>query len=94
MKDKADTRSVNGFLAEFYRKESSIKEFGKRRVPYHYDQGSMWKELITFLRSLESAGVNRPDRFTYLRVRLKNILKFFNILYHLETSLYANVVCK
>ncbi len=91
MKDNVDEiRSLNAFLAEFYHKHSSIKDFACRRVPYHYDQASMPKELIAYLRSQDSRSVNRLDRQTYLRVRLKNKMKLFYMIFfcYLETSLY------
>ena len=71
MKDETnEIRSLHAFLAEFYIKHGSIKHFSSRRVPYHYDQASMFKELITYLRSQDSRNVGRIDRQTYLRVRL------------------------
>ncbi len=91
MKDNVnEIRSLNAFLAEFYIKHSSIKDFACRRVPYHYDQASMPKELITYLRSQDSRHVGRLDRQSYLRVRLKNKMKLFDMIFfcYLETPLY------
>lgn len=58
------------FLAEFFRKHSTIKDFSTRRVPYHYEQAGMSTELVAFLRSTESRHIGRTDRQTYLRVSI------------------------
>ncbi|CAF0883848.1 unnamed protein product [Adineta steineri] len=62
-----DLISIHKFLANFYLKNSTIKDFSTRRVPYHYEQAQMIKELVTFLRSLDSRAVNQLDRQVYLR---------------------------
>jgi hypothetical protein len=50
----------------------------------------MPKELITYLRSQDSRHVGRLDRQSYLRVRLKNKMKLFDMIFfcYLETPLY------
>jgi len=68
--DTNEIRSLNAFLADFHTKHPSIKEFSTRRIPYHYDEANMPKELVTYLRSQASRDVNRLERQTYLRVRL------------------------
>ncbi|UJR37210.1 hypothetical protein I4U23_029919 [Adineta vaga] len=66
--DKNDElRSIHKFLAEFFLKDPSIKDYSRRRVPYHYEQAHMIKELIAYLRSLESRSVAQIDRQAYLR---------------------------
>ncbi len=67
--DTNEIRSLNTFLADFYIKHPSIKDFASRRIPYHYDQAHMYKDLVTYLRSQDSRAINRADRQTYLRVR-------------------------
>jgi len=68
--DKSEIQSLNAFIADFYLKHASIKDFSSRRIPYHYDLACMYKELVTFLRSQQSRAVSRVDRQTYLRVRI------------------------
>jgi hypothetical protein len=84
-----EIRSLNAFLAEFYIKHSSIKDFACRRVPYHYDQASMPKELITYLRSPGSRSVALLDRQVYLRVRFKKKMKLFDMIF---LFLFRNIV--
>jgi homoserine acetyltransferase len=72
----SEKRSTNAFLADFYRKSSSIQEFSSRRVPYHYEEAGMYKELLTYLRSQESRFVNRLERQAYIYVRL--YMKYYN----------------
>ncbi|CAF2483713.1 unnamed protein product [Rotaria sp. Silwood2] len=70
LKENADEiRSLNSFMAQFYHKYSTIKDFSFRRIPYHYEQAHMYKELVAYLRSSESRGVSRTDRQAYLRRR-------------------------
>jgi hypothetical protein len=57
-------------MADFYLEHSSIKEFACRRVPYHYDEAGMYKDLVTYLRSQRSRGVTQAERYAYLRVRI------------------------
>jgi hypothetical protein len=65
-----EIRSLHGFMADFFVKYPSIKDFSSTRVPYHYDQAHMYKELIAYLRSPQSREVGRVDRQAYLRVRI------------------------
>ncbi|CAF0915376.1 unnamed protein product [Rotaria sordida] len=70
LKENTDEiRSLNSFMADFYLKHSTIKDFSSRRIPYHYEQGHMYKELVTYLRSSESRKISRIDRQAYLRRR-------------------------
>ena len=57
-------------MADFYLKHSTIKDFSSRRIPYHYEQGHMYKDLVTYLRSSESRHISRIDRQAYLRVSI------------------------
>ena len=66
-----EIKSLNAFMADYYLKYPTIKEFSSRRIPYHYEQAHMYKELVTYLRSSESRYVGRLDRQTYLRVRIR-----------------------
>lgn len=59
-------------MAEFYHKNPTIRDFAARRIPYHYEKGHMYKELITYLRSIDSRAVERTDRQGYLRVSLSS----------------------
>lgn len=68
--DTNEIRLTNAFMADFCMKHPSIKEFSARRIPYHYDEAGMYKELITFLRSQNSRGVTRAERQNFLRVRI------------------------
>jgi hypothetical protein len=68
--DTDEIRSLHAFMAEFYRKYSSMKDMATSRVLYHYEQGHMYQELVTYLYSLEGRLVARDDRENYLRVRI------------------------
>lgn len=80
--DANEIRSLHAFMAEFYRKHSSIKEISTSRVLYHYEQGRMYEELVEYLSSLEGRLVARHDRENYLRVRI------FNRLFRRESFVY------
>ncbi|CAF5066594.1 unnamed protein product, partial [Rotaria magnacalcarata] len=70
LKDDAnETCTLHTFMAEFYRKYSSMKDIATSRVLYHYEQGHMYQELVTYLRSPEGRIVTRHDRENYLRRR-------------------------
>ncbi|CAF1086252.1 unnamed protein product [Rotaria sp. Silwood1] len=70
LKENTDEiRSIHSFMADFYLKHSTIKDFSSRRVPYHYEEAHMYKELVAYLRSSESRGISRIDRQAYLRRR-------------------------
>ncbi|CAF1350468.1 unnamed protein product [Rotaria sordida] len=70
LKDDAnEICTLHAFMAEFYRKYSSMKDIATSRVLYHYEQGHMYQELVTYLRSLEGRIVTRHDRENYLRRR-------------------------
>lgn len=73
--DANELHRLHGFMAEFYRKHSSIKDIGTSRVLYHYEQGYMYEEMVTYLQSLEGRLVTRHDRENYLRVRISVLLK-------------------
>ncbi|CAF3865964.1 unnamed protein product [Rotaria magnacalcarata] len=69
-KDNTDElRSMHSFMADFYLRSQTIKDFSVRRVPYHYEKANMYSELIKYLRSSQSRGVDRLDRQAYLRRR-------------------------
>ncbi|UJR29657.1 hypothetical protein I4U23_017205 [Adineta vaga] len=67
--DQNEICNLHAFMAEFYRKYSSIKDIGTSRVLYHYEQGHLYQELITYLHSLEGFIVTRHDKENYLRRR-------------------------
>lgn len=64
-----ETRVLHSFMADFYRNYSSMKSLVTSRVLYHYDQGHMYQELVSYLDSVEGRIVARHDRENYLRVR-------------------------
>lgn len=68
--DVNEIRTLHAFMAEFYRKYSSMKEISTSRVLYHYEQGHMYQELVKYLHSTEGYIVARHDRENYLRVRI------------------------
>jgi hypothetical protein len=44
LKDDAnEIRTLHAFMAEFYRKYSSMKDIATSRVLYHYEQGHMYQ---------------------------------------------------
>ena len=63
-----DARTLHAFMAEYYRTYSPMKDIATSRVLYHYEQGHMYEELVTYLRSPEGRIVARHDRENYLRV--------------------------
>ena len=85
-----EIRSLHTFLADFFRKHSTIKDFSSRRVPYHYEQASMFTELVAYLRSQDSRRVGRNDRQAYLRVRIFMNQEENSIVEILETSLHKS----
>ncbi|CAF3689165.1 unnamed protein product [Adineta steineri] len=76
LKDDAnEIRTLHAFMAEFYRKYSSTKNYATSRVLYHYEQGHMYQELVSYLHSPEGFIVARHDRENYLRrLRCTNTL--------------------
>lgn len=82
--DASETRRLHTFMTEFYRKYSSMKNIATSRVLYHYEQGCMYQELVTYLRSVEGRIVTRDDRENYLRVSiflLRNISFNFCLIF-------------
>jgi hypothetical protein len=94
LKENSDEiHPLNAFMAHFYLKNPSSKEFSARRIPYHFDKAALYKELVTYLRSQESRLVTRQDRQTYLRVRI--FYQTFQLIHDchcLETSLSKSAV--
>ena len=79
--DVNEIRILHAFMAEFYRKYSLMKDVLTSRVLYHYEQGHMYQELVTYLHSLEGRIVARHDRENYLRVRIPIFLSHFFFLF-------------
>lgn len=88
--DAEEIRALHAFMADFYRQYSSIREIATSRVLYHYEQGEMYQELVTYLQSLEGRLVARHDREHYLRVSIVHCRKKRSIpfLFLLAPSLY------
>ena len=76
--DANEIRTLHAFMTEFYRKYSPMKDIATSRVLYHYEQGHMYQELVTYLHSLEGRIVTRHDRENYLRVRIFILLRDFS----------------
>lgn len=65
-----EKRPLHRCIGEFYRDRSSVKDFSYTRVPYHFEQAQMYKEMIDFLRGRTSRAVHAADRRAYLQVTL------------------------
>ena len=85
--DTNEIRALHAFMSEFYRKYSSMKDVATSRVLYHYEQGHMYQELITYLSSPEGRIVTRHDRENYLRVRIFILLTNFSSTFSKASSL-------
>lgn len=90
--DVNEIRALHAFMAEFYRKYSSMKDVSTSRVLYHYEQGHMYQELVNYLHSLEGRIVTRHDRENYLRVRIFISISYFFSLFDIfkAPSLYKH----
>lgn len=90
--DENEISTLHAFMAEFYRKYSSMKEISTSRVLYHYEQGHMYQELVKYLHSLEGRLVARHDRENYLRVRIFILLRNFDLclIFLIAPSLYKH----
>jgi len=93
LKDDAnEIRTLHLFLTEFYRKYSSMKDIATSRVLYHYEQGHMYQELVTYLHSREGFIVTRHDRENYLRVRIFILLRNFSFNFCLKRRRCTNTL--
>jgi hypothetical protein len=45
-----------------------MSQFSAHRVPYHYQQAHMYKEMIEFLRSVPSRSLSASVRRSYIHV--------------------------
>jgi hypothetical protein len=88
--DANEIRSLHTFMIEFYRKYSSMKDIATSRVLYHYEEGHMYQELVTYLHSPEGFIVTRHDRENYLRVRIFILLRNFSFDFFKAPSLYKH----
>jgi hypothetical protein len=79
-------------MTEFYRKYSSMKDIATSRVLYHYEQGHMYQELVTYLHSREGFIVTRHDRENYLRVRIFILLRNFSCNFCLKRRRCTNTL--